>query len=391
MQDVRIAGVGMTQFRRSPGLGVPELARAAAAEALQDAGIPAREVSRIYFGNAAAGMISHQEMIRGQVALRNTDLAGIPLVNVENACASGGTALNLAWEAVGGGRVDVAIVVGVEQLTHEDKFRTFAALRGSTDIDEIGEAQPGEVAPNSVLMDFYAEEAAAYVADYDATPVDFARVAVKNRRNAAHNPLAQYQGPQTVEEVINGRSIVHPLTLAMCSPVTDGAAALVLCSAEYAGRLAPGAPEIVTSQIAAGKGRGSSPVSDAAGAAYADAAIGPDDLDVLELHDAAAPAELIQYAEVGLCDEGEGHHLLRGGETEIGGRIPVNTSGGLLSRGHPLGATGCAQVVELYHQLRGRAGARQVEDARTGMAVNAGGWLGGTYATAVATVLRRRA
>ena len=112
---------------------------------------------------------------------------------------------------------------------------------------------------------------------------------------------------------------------------------------------------------------------------------------MLELHDAAAPAELIQYAEVGLCDEGEGHHLLRRGETEIGGRIPVNTSGGLLSRGHPLGATGCAQVVELYHQLRGRAGARQVEDARTGMAVNAGGWLGGTYATAVATVLRRRA
>jgi acetyl-CoA acyltransferase len=391
MQDVRIAGVGMTPFRRSPGRGVPELARAAAAEALQDAGVPAREVSRIYVGNAAAGVISHQEMIRGQVAFRNTELAGIPLVNVENACASGGTALNLAWEAVGAGRVDVALVVGVEQLTHEDKFRTYAALRGSTDIDEIGEAQPGEVAPNSVLMDFYAEEAASYVADYDATPADFARVAVKNRRNAAHNPLAQYQGPQTVEEVINGRSIVHPLTLAMCSPVTDGAAALVLCSAEYADRLAPGAPEIVTSQIAAGKGRGSSPVSDAAGAAYADAAIGPDDLDVLELHDAAAPAELIQYAEVGLCDEGEGHHLLRRGETEIGGRIPVNTSGGLLSRGHPLGATGCAQVIELYHQLRGRAGARQVDDARTGMAVNAGGWLGGTYATAVATVLRRHA
>ena len=259
MQDVRIAGVGMTPFRRSPGQRRPRARAGGRGEALQDAGFAAREVSRIYFGNAAAGMISHQEMIRGQVALRSTELAGIPLVNVENACASGGTALNLAWEAVGGGHVDVALVVGVEQLTHEDKFRTFAALRGSTDIDEIGEAQPGEVAPNSVLMDFYAEEAAGYVADYDATPDDFARVAVKNRRNAAHNPLAQYQGPQTVEEVMNGRSIVHPLTLAMCSPVTDGAAALVLCSAEYAGRLATGAPEIVTSQIAAGKGRGARP------------------------------------------------------------------------------------------------------------------------------------
>jgi acetyl-CoA acyltransferase len=391
MQGVRIAGVGMTPFTRSPGRGVPELARAAAGEALQGAGVPAADVSRIFFGNAAAGVISHQEMIRGQVAFRNTELAGIPLVNVENACASGGTALNLAWEAVVTGRIDVALVVGVEQLTHDDKFRTFAALRGSTDIEEIGEAPPGEVAPNSVLMDFYAEEAASYVADYDATPVDFARVAVKNRRNAAHNPLAQYQGPQTVEEVINGRSIVHPLTLAMCSPVTDGAAAIVLCGAEYAKRLAPGAPEVVTSRIAAGRGRGSSPVADAAGAAYAEAGIGPDDLDLLELHDAAAPAELIQYAEVGLCEEGEGHHLLRRGETEIGGRIPVNTSGGLLSRGHPLGATGCAQVVELYHQLRGDTGARQVQNARMGMAVNAGGWLGGTYAKAVATVVRSRA
>jgi acetyl-CoA acetyltransferase len=389
MQDVRIAGVGMTPFQRSPGRGVPELAKAAASEALQDARLPASAISRIFFGNAAAGVISHQEMIRGQVAFRNTELAGVPLINVENACASGGTAINLAWEAVSTGRVDVALVVGVEQLTHDDKFRTFAALRGSTDIEEIGEAQPGEVAPNSVLMDFYADEAARYVAEYDATPVDFARVAVKNRRNAAHNPLAQYQGPQTIEEVINGRSIVHPLTLAMCSPVTDGAAAMVLCSAEYAQRLAPGAPEIVTSQLAAGRGSGSSPVADAAGAAYTEAGIGPDDLDLLELHDAASPAELIQYAEVGLCDEGEGHHLVRRGETEIGGRIPVNTSGGLLSRGHPLGATGCAQVVELYQQLRGDAGGRQVEGARVGMAVNAGGWLGGTYATAVATILRR--
>lgn len=391
MEEVRIAGVGMTPFKRSPGRGVRQLATTAAMEALRDAGVRDRDVSRIFFGNAVAGVVSHQEMIRGQVAFRNTELAGIPLVNVENACASGGTALNLAWEAVGSGRVEVALVVGAEQLTHEDKSRTFAALRGSTDIGEIGEPRPGEAAASSVLMDFYAEEASAYVTEHGASPVDFARVAVKNRRNAAHNPLAQYRGPQTVEEVLNGRSIVHPLTLAMCSPVTDGAAALVLCSAEYAARRHPAAPEIVTSRLAAGYGRGSAPVSQAAGAAYAEAAIGPDDLDVLELHDAAAPAELVQYAEVGLCEPGEGHRLLRRGETEIGGRIPVNTSGGLLSRGHPLGATGCAQVVELYEQLQGRAGGRQVADARIGMAVNAGGWLGGTYATAVATIVRSHA
>jgi acetyl-CoA acetyltransferase len=386
---VVLAGAGMTTFGRTPGRGVREMARAAAAEALDDAGVPAGHVDRIFFGNAAAGVISHQEMIRGQIAFRGSELSGIPLINVENACASGGSALNLAYESIASGRADVALVVGVEQLTHEEKFRTFAALRGSTDIEEIGEAPHGEIAPNSVLMDFYAEEAASYLAEHDATAEDFARVAVKNRQNAGHNPLAQYRGPQTIEEVLAGRSIVSPLTLAMCSPVTDGGAALVLCSPEYGARRNGETVEILASELKAGRERGSAPVADAAGAAYEAAAVGLDDLDLIELHDAAAPAELIQYAEIGLCEPGEGHHLMRRGDTEIGGRSPVNTSGGLLSRGHPLGATGCAQVVELYTQLLGRAGARQVDGARLGMAVNAGGWVGGAYATAVATIVKR--
>jgi acetyl-CoA acetyltransferase len=380
----------MTTFSRSPGRGVRKLATAAAAEALNDAGIAPAAVSKIFFGNAAAGVISHQEMIRGQVAFRGTALSGIPLANIENACASGGTAFNLAFESVASGRTDVALVVGAEQLTHEEKFRTFAALRGSTDIDEIGEAPHGEVAANSVLMDFYAEEAASYLAEHDAEVEDFARVAVKNRQNAVHNPLAQYRGPQTIEEVLAGRAIVAPLTLAMCSPVTDGAAALVLCSPDYAGAPNGNGVDVLACELSAGRGRGSTPVADAAGAAYEAAGLGPDDLDVLELHDAAAPAELIQYAEVGLCEPGEGHHLMRRGETEIGGRMPVNTSGGLLSRGHPLGATGCAQLVELYLQLQGRAEGRQAEGARVAMAVNAGGWLGGTYASAVATIVKAR-
>jgi acetyl-CoA acetyltransferase len=389
MNGVLIAGVGMTPFARSPGRGVRRLANAAAFEALQDAGIEPEEVSKIYFGNAAAGVVSQQEMVRGQVAFRGSALSGIPLVNVENACASGGTAFNLACESVASGRSEVALVVGAEQLTHEEKFRTFAALRGSTDIDEIGEAPWGELAPNSVLMDFYAEEAATYLAETDAGPEDLAQVAVKNRQNASHNPLAQYVHPQTIEEVLAGRSIVPPLTLAMCSPVTDGAAAVVLCSPERAERSGSHAVRVLASEIRAGNERGSAPVADAAGAAYEAAGVGPNDLDVVELHDAAAPAELIQYGEIGLCEPGEGHHLLRRGETVIAGRIPVNTSGGLLSRGHPLGATGCAQIAELCAQLRERAGDRQVRDARTALAVNAGGWIGGSYATAVATVLQR--
>jgi acetyl-CoA acetyltransferase len=389
MEQVFLVGVGMTPFKRDPGRGVRALATAAIDEALAHASVPSSDIAKIFMGNAVAGVVSHQEMIRGQVALRNTELAGTPVVNVENACASGGTALQLGWETIAAGRADVVLVVGAEQLTHDEKARTFAALRGSTDIEEIGEPEPGVVATNSVLMDFYADEAASYLADYDATPTDLARVAVKNRGNGMHNPLAQYRAEQTVEEVLAGRMIVPPLTLAMCSPVTDGGAALVLCSADYAARARNGTVEIVASEMAGGSGRGSSPVSDAAAAAYNAAGLGPEDLDVAELHDAAAPAELIQYAEIGLCDEGEGHHLLRRGETALGGRLPVNTSGGLMSRGHPLGATGCAQIVELYLQLHGRAGGRQVDGAKVGMAINAGGWLGGAYATTVATIVKR--
>jgi acetyl-CoA acyltransferase len=390
MNRVMIAGTGMTHFGKTPGRGIRDLAEAAVAEALEDAAMPAADVEKLYFGNAVAGVITHQEMIRGEVAFRHSALAGAPVVNVENACASGSTALQLGWEAVAAGRAEVVLVVGAEQLTHANKARTFAALRGSTDIDEIGPPDENGAASHSVLMDFYAQEAARYLESYDATAEDFARVAVKNRSNASHNPRAQYGTPQTIEEVLASRVVAAPLTLPMCSPVTDGAAAIVLCSEEYCRRIGAPKIEIVASEIAGGKGFGSSPVGDACAAAYTTSGIGINDLDTIELHDAAAPAELIQYAEIGLCDEGEGHHLLRAGQTELGGRWPVNTSGGLMSRGHPLGATGCAQVVEICEQVRGRAGARQVESARTGMAVNAGGWLGGTYAVTVATIIQRQ-
>jgi len=388
MNRVMIAGTGMTPFGKSPGRGLRDLANAAVAEALEDCRVPVADVEKIYFGNAVAGLVSDQEMIRSEVAFRNSELAGRPMFNVENACASGSSALQLGWESVAAGRAEVVLIVGAEQLSHADKSRTFAALRGSTDIEEIGPATADGAATHSVLMDFYAEEATGYLARYDASTEDYARVAVKNRRNASRNPLAQYREPQSLEDVLGSRVIVPPLTLPMCSPVTDGAAAVVLCSEQYAKRLESATVAVLASEIAGSSGRGSSPVSDASAAAYRNAGVGPDDVDTIELHDAAAPAELIQYHEIGLCSEGEGHHLLRHGATEIGGRWPVNTSGGLMSRGHPLGATGCAQIVEICTQLRGRAEARQVGGARTGLAVNAGGWLDGTYAVTVATILQ---
>jgi acetyl-CoA acyltransferase len=387
MKGVAIAGIGMTPFGKQVGRGVRSMALAAIDEAIADSGIASDRIERIYFGNAISGIISQQEMIRGQVALRHQALGNVPLFNIENACASGGSAFSLACEAVASGAVEVALAVGVEQMNHVDRSRPFNALRGSTDIEEIGESEPGQISANSLLMDYYAAVAQDYLDRYGAEPADFARVAVKNRNNAAMNPLAHLRSPQSLDEVLASRMIVAPLSLPMCSPVTDGAAAILVCSDRVAASLAQPMVQVRASSVASGAA--GQPVDDAVAKAYAVAGVGAQDFDVIELHDAAAPAELMQYHEIGLCAKGDGFKLIRDGVTDLGGATPVNTSGGLLSRGHPLGATGCAQIVELVHQLRGTAGARQVDGARLALAVNGGGWLDGTYALAVATVLAR--
>ena len=387
MKGVAVAGIGMTQFGKQTGRGLRSMALAAIEEAIADSGIASDRIERIYFGNAIAGIVTQQEMIRGQVALRHQPLAKVPLFNIENACASGGSAFSLACEAVASGAVEVALAVGAEQMTHADRSRPFNALRGSTDIEDIGESEPGQISANSLLMDYYAAVAQRYLDEYGAEPADFARVAVKNRRNAAMNPLAHLRTPQSLEDVLSSRMIVAPLSLPMCSPVTDGGAALLVCSEKLAASLDQPVVRVRASSVASGAG--GKPVDDAAAKAYGAAGMGAHDFDVIELHDAAAPAELMQYHEIGLCGEGDGFKLIREGATDLGGRIPVNTSGGLLSRGHPLGATGVAQIVELVHQLRGTAGARQVEGARRALAVNGGGWLDGAYALAIATVLER--
>ncbi len=387
MKGVAIAGIGMTRFGKQTGRGLRSLALAAIDDAIADSGIASERIERIYFGNAIAGTVTQQEMIRGQVALRHQPLGRVPLFNIENACASGGSAFSLACEAVASGVVEVALAVGAEQMSHADRSRPFNALRGSTDIEEIGESEPGQISANSLLMDYYAAVAQRYLDDYGAEASDFARVAVKNRRHAAMNPLAHLREPQSLEEVLASRMIVAPLSLPMCSPVTDGAAAVLVCSEKLAASLGGPTVRVLASSVASGAG--GKPVDDAAAKAYAETGMGAQDFDVIELHDAAAPAELMQYHEIGLCAEGDGFKLIREGTTDLGGRTPVNTSGGLLSRGHPLGATGAAQIVELVLQLRGTAGQRQVEGARRALAVNGGGWLDGTYALAIATVLER--
>ena len=387
MRQVAIAGVGMSQFGKQIGRGLRSLSFDAVNEAFRSSGLAHGDVERIYFGNAIAGTVVQQDMIKGQVVFRHHELGHVPLINVENACASGGSAFLLAVEAVASGAADVVLAVGTEQMNHLDRTRAFNALRGSTDIDEIGEVEPGSTSANSILMDFYAGVAQSYLDRYGAGVEDFARVAVKNRQHATLNPLAHMRTPQTLDDVLKARTIVAPLTLPMCSPVTDGSAAILVCSLERARQLS--VPQILIRACVNASGAAGRPVADAAMKAFELAGLGAPDCDVFELHDAAAPAELMQYHEIGLCPQGEGYQLVRDGTTSLGGRFPVNTSGGLLSRGHALGATGCAQICELVLQLRGEAGARQVEAAKLAMAVNGGGWLDGSYALAITTILER--
>jgi acetyl-CoA acyltransferase len=413
MPDVRIAGAAMTRFGKFPDSTIRSLAEEAVGEALRDAGIGPEAVQMVFFSNATAGVLTGQEMIRGQVALRHTGLLGIPIVNVENACASASTAFHLACMAVRSGSVDVALAVGSEKLTHEDKQRSFAAIGTAVDMLQLRElkeqlraprpvaagASAGSPAPvqaegadgnRSFFMDIYASMSRAYMDRSGATVRDLAEVAVKSHRNAALNPKAQFRTEVSVDEVLASREISAPLTLLMCSPIGDGAAAVVVCSEEYARRLGTTQVRVRACALVSGTDRTAGEpgaVERAARRAYADAGLGPEDLDVVEVHDAAAPAELMCYEELGLCAPGEGPRLLASGDTALHGRLPVNPSGGLLSKGHPIGATGCGQLVELVDQLRGRCGARQVEGPRIALAENGGGFLGTDAAAMVVTIL----
>ena len=390
MRDVVIAGVGMTTFGRLTEVGYKALVAEAAGEALADAGASAGEIELIYYSNVGAGIAQGQESTRGQHAVAGGDLAGTALVNVENACASGSTALNQAWLAVASGHVDVALAVGAEKLNTDDKTRAQAVMLSALDQDRLTEIREdlGSAGDGSIFMDVYARFAAWYLERTDATAEDFAAIAVKNHANGALNPKAQYGGTMTIDEVLNARRISGPLTLPMCAPMTDGAAAAVVTTPEFAARWGASPVRILGTVVVAGRqGEYGALVPNAARRAFEMAGVGADDIDVKEFHDAAAPAELIVLEEIGVCGPGEAVGLVRSGATKLGGRLPVNPSGGLCSKGHPIGATGLAQVVELTDQLRSRCGPRQVAGARIALAENSGGYLGPDAAVATVTIL----
>lgn len=385
-RDVCIAGVGMTAFGKMSGRTLKSMSGQAVTGALRDAGLTTADLQGAFVGNAIAGLISGQEMVRGPVVLRAAGVQGIPIFSIENACASAASALHLAYQGIRSGTYDVVLALGVEQMVHSDKQRAFDAIGTALDLDDQAalSAEWGtDGQDRSPFMDLYAHLTRTYMANSGSTAEDFARVVVKARRNASINPLAQYRQSMTLGDVLAARTVVSPLTLPMCAPIGDGAAAAVLIASGHpAAQHDRATVTILASVMRSGTAPGTgAPSADlAAREAFESAGLGPEDVDVAEVHDATAPAELMAYEHLGFAPPGKGPRLLADGETGLSGRLPVNTSGGLLSRGHPIGATGLAQICELVWQLRGEAGDRQINGARVALAHNGGGWLNGDSA-----------
>lgn len=393
MREVAVVGAGMTRFGKHQDRSMKDLAREAVENALRSAQVEQEGIEAATVGNAVAGLITGQECIRGQVVLREMGIGGIPVINTENACASSSTAFHIAWLYVASGMYDTVLAVGMEKLFHPDKKRTFTAIGSAIDLelgDEFarqmsGEQSGGAGESRSVFMDYYANLARQHMARYGTTREQFAQIAAKNHTNGSLNPHAQFQTPRTIDDILAAPLIAEPLTRMMCSPIGDGAAAVIITTAEKARQLTT-KPVFVRASIV---GSSQEHASDAPGIvtktaqkAYSMAGVGPQDVHVIEVHDATAPAELLVYEELGLCRAGEGGKLISDGVTQISGRVPVNPSGGLLAKGHPVGATGVAQISEIFWQLRGEAGKRQVSGAKVGLTENGGGVLGGENAVA---------
>ncbi len=395
MREVAIVGAGMTPFGRHPEKGIKELVRGAVELALKDAGIESSELEAAYVGSAAPGLMTGQEQIKAQVTLSAMGIDTIPMYNVENACASSSSALNLAWTAVAAGMFDCALVVGFEKLYDENRLKSYIALGTATDIldgqkyledfiehlginDKLLSEEAG--AKKSVFMDMYAFYTRRYMEHYGLTQEHFAKIAVKSHKNGALNPNAHYQKEVTLEQVMNSGDVSFPLTRMMCSPVSDGSAAVIICSKEKAAQITNKPIWIEASVLGSGKlgyDLDDTLTRRVGKKAFETAGIGPEDVDVIEIHDATSPSEIIALIELGICPPEEAAKWIDEGYMELDGKMPTNSSGGLASKGHPIGATGLAQVYEVVNQLRGTAGDRQVPgNPKIGMTQNGGGILG---------------
>jgi len=385
MRKVAIIGVGLTKFGELWDISFRQMIVESGAQAIEDAGIDGKQIDAMYVGNMSAGQFIRQEHIASLI-VDHAGLVPIPCTRVEGACASGGLALRQAVIAVASGIHDIVVVGGIEKMTDILTEQTTEAL--ATAADQEWEAFVGATFPG-----LYALMARRHMYEYGTTEEQMAMVAVKNHRNACFNPCAQYQMEITVEDVLKSALVDSPLKLLDCSPITDGAACLILAPAEKARQYTD------TPILVAGTGQASDTLSlhdrptltgmratvDASRIAYKMAGVGPRDIDLAEVHDCFTIAEIMAIEDLGFCNKGEGGKMTEEGETALGSRIPINTSGGLKGKGHPVGATGIAQAVELVLQLRGGAGKRQVGGAEIGLCHN----VGGSGGTAVVHVLKR--
>ncbi|SDH14379.1 thiolase family protein [Agrococcus jejuensis] len=399
---VHIGGVGMTRFGVHEGETPASLAGQAIRDALADAGLGSDRVEVAFVGSTTGSALHGQHMIGGEIVLREAGIGAIPAFNVENACATGTSAFHLATAHVRAGLADVALAVGVEQMHVGDRARTMQVFDGAYDVKHPellqqtlrelgGDVDLDGLGDRSVFMDIYAALARAYMAETGLTARQIAAVSAKNHVHSVDNERSHFRKPFTVDEVLAARPLAPPLTVPMCSPVTDGAAAALVVSAEVAATL-PAPIRVLATVVGTGTDRelgdwDAHITRRVSARAFEEAGVGPDAVDVAELHDATAFAEVLQAEMIGLFERGAGGAAAEAGESSIGGRLPINTSGGLESKGHPLAATGLGQLFELTEQLRGRAGSRQVEGARIALAENGGGFHKGEDAVTAITIL----
>jgi len=417
MSDVYVIGTACTAFGKHADRSFHDLVREAYLGVLADAGLAtgdSRLIEQAWFGNCGLGQWG-QGGIRGQVCFTPLVQEGlfperVPMINVEGGCATASFALHGAWKDVLSGQARLSLALGVEKLVSPDDPARVAAIFG-TAIDQLqperwreyytraGQACGKPFAPGpgrTVYMDTYAMQAAWHMKTHGTTQRQIAAGAAKNHRHGSLNPKAQYRFEMTVEEVLADREVSWPLTRAMCSPLGDGAAAALLCSEEALQDFPPQARaravKVLTSQLSGGKYRaldepGLSRI--AADKAWARTGLKPSDVDLVELHDATSFCEIYQLEMLGFCADGQGGPFVESGASALGGALPVNVSGGLVSKGHPVGATGLSMVHEVALQLRGEAGARQVKGARIGLIENGGGVMGFDEAACAVTLLEK--
>ena len=385
MRDVVIIGVGMTRFGKHLDRSIQNLGTEATWNAIEDAGIPPKDIQIAYVACSVGYQLVEIKGTIGEHILGMAGFFGLPIVNVENACSSGSTALRGACLEVASGNYDVALALGAEKLFCENTAKSAAAMANGTFYSKFGFMFPA----------LYSMSLKKWMDKYGVTQRHFAKVAMKNSKNGSMNPVAQFQRALSMDDILNAKIIAGPLTLYMCSTMGDGAAAVIVTTKEKAKQYtSKPLIHVAACELASGTvyypGQSHTPIETfASKRAYEKAGIGPQDINVAEVHDGMAPAEMLLYEELGFCKEGESAKWVDEGVTELTGKLPVNPSGGLTAKGHPVAATGLAQICEITWQLRGEAGPRQIKNPKVGLSENAGGFILDDNAACAVTILKR--